>query len=68
MRENFPFSSYQTSMSVQRIFVKSDEPLDTDTFYESYLIAQDVIMRILTLQKFSTTIIQSSIHIARDIE
>lgn len=23
---------------------KSDEPLDTDTFYESYLIAQDVIM------------------------
>ena len=23
---------------------KSDEPLDTDTFFESYLIAQDVIM------------------------
>jgi len=23
---------------------KSDEPLDTDTFYESYVIAQDVIM------------------------
>ena len=23
---------------------KSDEPLDTDTFYESYLVAQDVIM------------------------
>ena len=23
---------------------KSDEPLDTDTFYESYIVAQDVIM------------------------
>ena len=23
---------------------KSDEPLDTDTFYESYVIAQDVLM------------------------
>ena len=23
---------------------KSDEPLDTDTFFESYLIAQDVLM------------------------
>ena len=39
-------------MSVQLLLrCKSDEPLDTDTFYESYVIAQDVaVASILILQ------------------
>ena len=47
MRENWKGNMYSIWHQCQFSWFcdgLSDEPLDTDTFFESYLIAQDVIM------------------------